>query len=118
MTAHLVTCQRGCTASGAQEFKRLFGEHHAKTPGGAGGVLFKQIDPGVRVAPFPEIGEIEAAGAAADHGDTHNFILPQWRCAPSAVLVLRWLHVQFPKLIMSVRVSVILGDTIGAWVRL
>ena len=58
---------------GTQEFKRLLREHHPKTPGGAGGILLKQIDVGVRVAPSPEIGEIETAGASADHGDTHNF---------------------------------------------
>ena len=57
---------------GAQEFQRLLGEHHAKAPGGAGGVLLEQLDLGVRVTPLPEIGEIEAAGASADHGDAHD----------------------------------------------
>ena len=33
---------------GAQEFQRLLGEHHAKAPGGAFGVLFEQVDMGVR----------------------------------------------------------------------
>jgi hypothetical protein len=28
----------------------------------------------VRMTPFPEIGEIEAAGASADDGDTHVFL--------------------------------------------
>jgi hypothetical protein len=31
----------------------------------------------VRVALFPEIAEIEAAGASADDGDTHAFLLPR-----------------------------------------
>src|ERR1700749_2171281 len=56
----------------AQEFQRLLGEHHAKAPGGAGGVLLKQIDGRVRVTLFPEIGEIETSGASADPGDTHK----------------------------------------------
>ena len=56
---------------GAQEFQRLLGEHHAEAPGGAGGVLLEQIDLGVRVTLLPEIGEVETAGASADHGDTH-----------------------------------------------
>ena len=34
-------------------------------------VLLEQIDLRVRVTPLPEIGEVEAAGASADHGDTH-----------------------------------------------
>ena len=57
---------------GAQEFQRLFGEHHAKAPGGAGRVLLEQVDVRVRVTLLPEIGEIETAGASADHGDTHD----------------------------------------------
>src|ERR1700682_6342836 len=57
---------------GAQEFERLFGEHHAEPPGGAGGILLEQVDRGVRMAPFPEVGEIEPARASADHGDTHG----------------------------------------------
>jgi hypothetical protein len=58
---------------GTQEFERLLGEHHAKPPGGAGGILFKQIDLGVRMAPFPEIPEVEAARASTDDSDTHSF---------------------------------------------
>ncbi len=59
---------------GAQEFQRLFGEHHAKPPGRAFGVLFEQVDMRVRMTPFPEIGEVETAGASADDGDTHVFL--------------------------------------------
>src|SRR6266853_5090829 len=43
-----------------------------KSPGGAGGVLLKQIDFGVRVTPLPKVGEIENPWASADHGDTHD----------------------------------------------
>ena len=57
---------------GAQEFQRLLGEHHAEAPGGAGGILLKQVDIGIRVALFPEIGEIQPSGASADHRDTHD----------------------------------------------
>ena len=57
---------------GAQEFQRLFGEHDAKAPGRALGVLFEQVDLGVGMTPLPEIGEVEASGASADHGDTHG----------------------------------------------
>ena len=59
---------------GAQKFQRLFGEHHAKPPGRAFGVLFEQVDMRVRMTPLPEIGEVEAAGASADDGDTHVFL--------------------------------------------
>ena len=59
---------------GAQKFQRLLGEHHAKAPGRAFGVLLEQVDLRVRVTPLPEIGEVEAAGASADHGDTHVFL--------------------------------------------
>jgi hypothetical protein len=52
----------------------LFGEHHAEAPGGAGGILLEQIDPGVRVALFPEIGEIETPGASADDGERTIFL--------------------------------------------
>jgi hypothetical protein len=61
----------------AQEFQRLFGEHHAKAKGRCGGILLEQIDMGVRVALLPEIREIEPAGAAADHGDTHDLFSSQ-----------------------------------------
>src|SRR5450756_1401656 len=57
---------------GAQEFERLFGEHHAEPPGGAGGILLEQVDHGVRMAPFPEIGEIESARTSADHRDAQR----------------------------------------------
>ena len=57
---------------GAQEFERLFGEHHAKSPGGAGGILLEQVDMGVGVPLLPQIGEVEAAGASTDHGDTQR----------------------------------------------
>ena len=59
---------------GAQKFQRLLGEHHAEAPGRAFGVLLEQIDLRVRVTPLPEIGEVETAGASADHGDTHVFL--------------------------------------------
>src|SRR4051812_7868039 len=59
---------------GAQKFERLFGEHHAKPPGRALGVLFEQIDLRVRMTPFPEIGEVETAGASTDDGDAHVFL--------------------------------------------
>ena len=59
---------------GAQEFQRLFGEHHAKAPGGSGGILLEQVDIRVRMPLFPQIGEIEASGASADHGDTHSLL--------------------------------------------
>src|SRR4030088_1242491 len=61
---------------GAQKFKRLLGEHDAETPSGAGGILLKQIDVGIRVTSFPKIGEIETSGASADHGDTQDFPPP------------------------------------------
>src|SRR6478752_9377005 len=56
----------------AQEIQRLFGKHHTKAPGRAFRVLLEQVDVRVRVTPLPEIGEIETAGAPADHGDTHD----------------------------------------------
>jgi hypothetical protein len=59
---------------GAQEFQRLFGKHNPKAPGGAFRVLFEQLDPGVGVTPLPEIGEIEPAGAPADHGDAQGLL--------------------------------------------
>ena len=59
---------------GAQKFQRLLGKHHAKPPRGIGGILLEQIDARVRVTLLPQIGEIEAAGAAADHGDAHIFL--------------------------------------------
>ena len=59
---------------GAQKFQRLFGEHHAKAPGGAFGVLFEQVDMGVRMTLLPEIGEVEPAGAPADHGDAQGLL--------------------------------------------
>ena len=49
-------------------------KHHAKAPGGAGGVLLKQVDIGAGVTLFPEVGEIQPAGASADHGDTHDLL--------------------------------------------
>src|SRR5262249_57798062 len=61
---------------GAQEFQRLIGEHHAKTPGRAGRVLFEQLDRRVRVTRLPEIGEIEPARPSADHGDAQEICLP------------------------------------------
>src|SRR3977135_1779126 len=61
---------------GAQEFKRLLGEHDAETPSGAGGILLKQVDVGIRVTSFPKIGEIETSGASADHGDTQDLPPP------------------------------------------
>src|SRR5205814_5885311 len=70
----------------AKEFQRLLGEHHAESPSGTGGVLLEQLDLGVRVALLPEIAEIEASGAAADYGDTHDTCLPTGgRCKKSAM---------------------------------
>jgi hypothetical protein len=34
--------------------------------------LFEQLDAGLGMAPFPEIGEIETAGASADHRDAQR----------------------------------------------
>ena len=56
------------------EVERAVGEHNAEAPGRALGILFEQVDMRVRMTPFPEIGEIEAAGASADDGDTHVFL--------------------------------------------
>ena len=70
---------------GAQKFERLLGEHHAKPPRGAGGILLEQIDPRVRMTLLPQISEIETAGASADHGDAHMVLqwpehrLKEWR---------------------------------------
>src|SRR5204863_3106842 len=36
------------------------------------GVLLEQLDLGLRMPLLPEITEIEASGAAADYGDTHD----------------------------------------------
>src|ERR1700677_2755322 len=75
----------GVGVVGAQELQRLFGEHHAKTPGGSGGILFEQVDVRVRMTLLPQISEIETSGASPDYGDTHCllqidsilFILPR-----------------------------------------
>src|SRR6201995_2665511 len=56
----------------AQEFKRLIGKDNAEAPGGVGRVLFEQVDARFRMMLLPEIAEIEAAGASADNGDTHD----------------------------------------------
>ena len=61
----------GVGVVGTQEFQRLLGEHHAKTPGGSGGILFEQVDMRVRMTLLPQISEIETSGASPDHGDTH-----------------------------------------------
>src|SRR3954454_20262331 len=61
----------------AQEFQRLFGEYHAEPPRRAGGILLEQIDVRLRMARLPQLREIETAGASADHGDTHLYLLAE-----------------------------------------
>src|SRR3954466_5398504 len=76
----------------AEEFQRLLGAHHAETPGRSGGVLLEQIDLRVRVTLLPEITEIEAAGASADHGDTQDATLPYSRGSTPASQSVRLEH--------------------------
>ena len=58
----------------AQKFQRLFGEHDTKAPSGAFLVLLEQLDGITGVATLPEIGEVKAARASADHGDAHDLL--------------------------------------------
>src|SRR5579872_1033114 len=79
-------CVHGVGVVGTQEFERGIGEHHPETPCGARRVLLEQIDRGVRMAPLPQIAEIEAAGAPAGHGDSHDARLPDYSPSPGNIV--------------------------------